>query len=124
MQDRTKISALLNIRKDVIRGDMPGLAAVDALLRHYGANPGNQVIRPPRKPDAARHNAMRWMIREALRGGPMRTCDIAAHVRQRRPYLTYPETAHRTGQALQKMRRKGMVEQVRHGAWGLATGWQ
>lgn len=52
MLDKTIDSALLNLRRDLIRGGDEGLAHVEALLRLRGVVPGPDAR--ARKPDAAK----------------------------------------------------------------------
>ena len=107
MQDKTINSALLNLRKQIIRGNLDGLDHVEALLS-LRAVPMPRVM-PAKRPDAARRDHMRRLILDALRSGPKPYRDIVARVSEGRPEITYEAAYQRTGQVLWKMRKAGQV---------------
>ena len=78
MQDKSINGALLALRKQIIRGDLDGLAHVEALLAMRGV-PMPAVL-PAKRRDVARKGHMAAMILEALRHGPKPLRKIAAHV--------------------------------------------
>ena len=119
MHDKTITNALLELRKRIIRGNLDGLAHVDALLVARGIDPAKLRIGSKRKPDQARQGIMRLMVIEALRSGPKRYAEISALVAPRRPEIAPAATHKRTAQALDKMQQAGLVK--REGRlWGLA----
>lgn len=107
MQDRTINSALLALRKQIIRGDGQGLDKVEALLEMRGV-PMPRVM-PARRADASRHGLMSIIVLDALRDSPKALRDIVAHVAARRPELEYLAAYTRTTQVLAKLKLKGLV---------------
>ncbi len=119
MQDKTITNALLELRKQIIRGNLEGLDHVNALLVARGIDPAKLRVGAKRKPDRARQGIMRLMVMEALRSGPKRYAEISALVAPRRPEITPEATHKRTAQALDRMQQAGLVK--REGRlWGLA----
>lgn len=117
MLDKSIDGALLALRKQTIRGGGVGLEHVEALLALRGV-PMPQV-RAPRRPDVARCRLMRLLVLAALRDGPKRVREIAATVAVRRPELPAQAAYTRTGQALARLKRAGLV--TREGRlWGLS----
>lgn len=107
MQDKSIDNALLALRKQIIRGNLDGLAHVEALLALRGV-PMPRVM-PDKRPDAARRGHMRWIVLDALRDGPKPFREVVAYVSERRPEITYEAAYQRTGQVLWKLRIAGMV---------------
>jgi len=68
MQDKSVNSALLALRKQIIRGDLDGLAHVEALLAMRGV--AMPAVLPAKRPDVVRRGHMAVMIPNALRDGP------------------------------------------------------
>ena len=120
MQDRTIDSALLNLRKQMIRGDGAGLNHVEALLAMRGVVMPR--VLPAKKADAARMGQMQRLILEALRDGPLPFRAIVDHVAQKRSEISYRVAYVRTGQRLDAMKRKGLVVRVQDRAG--RSGWQ
>ena len=119
MLDKTIDSALLALRKQVIRGDGNGLCHVEALLWQRGINPDSHIVRAKRKADAAYKGLMRVIVLDALRDGPKTLRELAQIVAARRPEIG-PEAAYqRTGQVLARMKLAGLVARDRR-VWGLA----
>lgn len=119
MLDKTITNALIALRKKIIRNSLDGLVHVDALLVARGIDPAKQRIGPKRKPDQARQGLMRLMVIEALQGGPKRYAEISALVAMKRPEIGHDATHKRTGHALDRMQKAGLVK--RDGRlWGLA----
>lgn len=102
MQDKTIDSALLALRKQIIRSKSEGLAHVEALLTLRGV--AMPMVLPAKKRDAARRGQMRALVLEALREGPKPLREIVAHVAARRPELEPRAAYMRTTQALVRMR--------------------
>ena len=111
MQDRTIDSALLNLRKQMIRGDGAGLEHVETLLRMRGVDMPR--VLPPKRPDAARRGQMQALILEALRDGPKPFRAIVDHVAHGRSEISYEAAYVRTGQRLDAMKHKGLVVGVK-----------
>lgn len=108
MLPKTIDSALQNLRRDLIRNGGDGLEHVEALMRIRGITPDRE--RRWRKPDHSPRWSMSRMVLEALRDGPQRHRDIAAKVHAQRPDLAYVEARVRSGQALARLKRRGLVE--------------
>ena len=107
MQDRTIDSALLALRKQIIRGNLDGLEHVEALLQFRGISMPR--VMPAKRPDVARRGHMSLMVIETLSTGPKALPEIASAIGARRPEIDYAAAYQRTGQVLAKLRRKGRV---------------
>ncbi|WP_333829876.1 hypothetical protein [Pararhodobacter sp.] len=116
MLDKSIDGALLALRKQIIRGNGEGLAHVEALCRLRGVD--LPAVLPANRADAARKGLMRLIILDGIRKGYSSQRDLAAYVASKRPELTPCAAYVRTTQALQKMRRAGMVRQEGR-AWRL-----
>ena len=118
MQDKSIDGALLALRKNMIRGNLYGLAHVEALLALRGVH--MPAVLPAKKADVANCGQMTRLVREALRGGPKTTREISAVVAVARPEIS-PEIAHRrTEQVLCNMKFSGAL--IRDGRlWGLPS---
>lgn len=115
MQDKSIDGALLALRKQIIRGDGEGLAHVEALLALRGVH--MPAVLPAKRKDAAGKGVMTAIVLEALQDGPKPLPAIVAHVASRRPELA-PEFAHgRTVRVLVKMKRRGLVGNVKRVGW-------
>ena len=68
MQDKTIDSALLALRKHIIRGDLDGLEHVEALLTARGV--AMPRVMAAKRPDVARRGYMRLCITAAIKDGP------------------------------------------------------
>ena len=117
MQDKSIDCALLALRKTIIRGNLDGLAHVEALLSFRGVHMPD--VLPAKKADVAKSGHMSRLVRDALRDGPRTTHEISAIVAAARSEIS-PEVAHRrTEQVLCNMKFAGAL--VRDGRlWGLA----
>lgn len=111
MQERSIDSALIALRKLTIRESRDGLAHVEALLVLRGVR--LPAVLPCRRPDAARRGHMSALVMEALRGGPKPLRVIAEHVASERPEISARAAYIRTGQTLDRLKRKGRVVQGR-----------
>lgn len=121
MLDKTITSALLALRKRIIQEHQASLAHVNALLLAQGVDPDGQIVRPKRRPDVAGQGMMRLMLIGALKSGPQGQRDLAALVASKRTEIA-PEAAYkRTGLALGRMRRAGIVSHD-GSAWSLSAG--
>ena len=107
MQDKTINNALLALRKQIKRGDLDGLAHVEALL--VMRDVPMPAVLPAKRRDAARRGHMTAWILDALRDGPKPLCEIAAHVASKRPEIDERAAYVRTTQAMDKLKRKGRV---------------
>lgn len=107
MLDKSIDGALLALRKQIIRGDLDGLAEVERLLDLRGIHMPR--VMPARKPDAARHGAMARIVLEALSKRPMAFAEIAEHVARQRPEIGPEAARQRTGQCLAKLAKRGAV---------------
>ena len=107
MQDKTINNALLALRKQIIRGDLDGLAHVEALLMMRGV-PMPAVL-PAKRKDVARKGHMAAMILDALRNVPKPLREVAAHVASKRPEIDERAAYVRTTQALDRLKRRGLV---------------
>ena len=116
MQDKSIDGALLALRKATIRGNHDGLAHVEALLTLRGVH--MPAVLPAKKADVAKSGHMSRLVRDALRGGPMRHAEMTAIVAGARPELSPHQVKKRTSQALYNMKFTGTL--VRDGRlWGL-----
>jgi hypothetical protein len=117
MQDKSINGALLALRKRIIRGDLDGLAHVQALLVLRGED--MPAVLPAKRPDAARRGHMALIVLSALRSGANTQATVAGYVSTKRPELT-PEAAYkRASMCLAKLQRKGLVRREGR-VWRLA----
>src|SRR6056297_2074461 len=107
MQDRTIDNALLALRKQIIRDSLDGLDHVEALLQMRKVS-GPFVMRPKPK-DAARRGRMSALVLSALAEGGKTLPEVSGYVHQHRPELPYSAAYRRTGQALAKLKKRGLV---------------
>jgi len=107
MLDKSIDGALLALRKQIIRGNGEGLAHVEALCRMRGVD--MPAVLPAKRADAARKGMMRLIILDGIRQGCTSQRALAAYVANQRPELSPCAAYVRTTQALQKMRRAGIV---------------
>lgn len=105
---------MLALRKATIREGRVGLAHVEALLVMRGVH--MPALLPAKKPDAARRGAMSLLVLEFLKGGPKPLPDIAAHVASKRPEIDERAAYIRTTQAMDRLKRRGMVR-IDVGVW-------
>jgi hypothetical protein len=110
MQDKTITNVLLALRTQIIRGRLDRLAHVDALLVARGIDPAKLRVRAKRKPDFSRKGIMRLIVAEALQEGLKRHPEVAALVAPGRPEIGPQAVYKRTGQALDKMQKAGLVK--------------
>lgn len=110
-------SALASLRAQIIRDGLPGLEHVEALIALRGQELGPV---PAKMPDNRfRRSTLRRAILAALRDGPKRLPDVARHIAERQPSMTYGEAYRRASVGLVRLKGKGAV--VREGkVWGLA----
>lgn len=109
MQDKSIDGALLALRKQIIRGDLDGLAHVEALLALRGVH--MPTVLPAKRKDVAGKGHIAVWIMQALQGGPLPFRGVVAYVATQRPELEPAAVRSRTAQALQKLRHKGMIVQ-------------
>lgn len=108
MLDSSIDSALLALRKQIMRGTGEGLEHVEAILRLRNV-PLPRVL-PARRADCAKSGQMRRMIFEALRAGGLSLREVSLLVAHRRPELTFAQALKRSSQCLDRMNTLGLVE--------------
>jgi hypothetical protein len=119
MLDKTIDSALVNLRKQIIRGSLDGLPHVEALLILRGLDPASQHVTKPRPDNLLARRAMGALILDCLRDGQKRGRDVAAYVAAHEPSVTYTQAMRRVYQGLHRLHKHGMV--TREGRlWGVA----
>ena len=106
MQDRTINSALLNLRRDIIRGDGVGLDHVEALLVQRGIH--MPMVRPKWGPRAGK-GIMARMALDALADGPLTARQVTEYIAEQRPELGYDQAHRLTATALTKLKWRGLV---------------
>lgn len=117
MQDKSINNALLELRRQIVRGRLSGLAEVEALL-------ALRQVALPRVPKRQASNslprrAMADLLIQALKDGPKNGVELAAYVAEHRPAISYREAQARVHQALARMATNGVA--VRDGrVWRLA----
>lgn len=117
MQDKSINGALLALRKNIIRGNLDGLAHVEALLTLRGVH--MPAVLPAKKPDVAKCGHMsRWVL-DYLKDGPKGRREIAEHIAGKRPNVAPDMVYRRTGQALDRLKHKGRIVRC-DGGWRLA----
>jgi hypothetical protein len=104
MLDKTIDSALLALRKQIIRSGGKGLAEAETLLRTRGVHMPR--VLPPRREGAARMGEVRRIILAGLRERPMCLAEVAALVAEARGE---PINRQRTAQCLYKMKAAGAL---------------
>lgn len=105
-KDESLVSALHFLRCRIVREGEPGLDHVDALLRQLGVDP-DTLPAPSKVSRSYKRGEARRAILEALRGGPLTGRQIADTL----DGYGCPERAYKyTYQALNRMKRAGMVE--------------
>jgi len=114
MLDKSIDGALLALRKQIIRGNGEGLAQVEALCRMRGVD--MPAVLPAKRADAARRGMMSLIILDGIRKGYTSQRALAAYVASQRPELSPCAAYARTTQALQKLRRAGLVRRE-DGVW-------
>jgi hypothetical protein len=107
MLDKSIDGALLALRKQIIRGNGEGLAQVEALCRMRGVD--LPAVLPAKRADAARKGLMRAIILDGIRKGCCTQRGLAEYVASQRPEISQCAAYVRTTQALQKLRRAGVV---------------
>ena len=118
MLNKTIDSALLNLRRQMCRAGQD-LAQVNALLAQRGIDSGALPATYRSGAQAKRGETKRAVI-AALADGPKRGADVARHMCQREPGLSYPTATVRVHPALARMAASGLV--VRDGdRWRLST---
>ncbi|MCK0139613.1 hypothetical protein [Aliiroseovarius sp. F47248L] len=109
MQDKTINNALLELRKQAIRGSGDGLAHVEALLTMRGVHMPR--VLPAKRKDVARKGEMTQIVLKSLRDGPKALRCIVEDVVKARPHVDPDRCYNRATQALYKMKRRGLVVQ-------------
>jgi hypothetical protein len=108
MQDRSINSALVALRKQIIRGNGAGLDHIEALMALRGVE--LRPVLPPRSKDAARRGHMAAMVVSALReNGPQTARDVTEYVAKRRPEIAHADAHKRAAMALSNLKIKGLV---------------
>ena len=109
MLDKTITSALINLRRQIIRGKLDGLPHIDALLVQRGIDPAAHRVGQPMPSDRCRSGEVRVIILEALRSGPKRPSEIGAAFMARKPDIPRDRAMIRVYRAIYKMRDQGTV---------------
>jgi hypothetical protein len=117
MQDKSINGALLALRKRIVRGDLDGLAHVEALLVLRGV--AMPAVLPPKRQDAARRNHMALLVLDAIRAGHDTQQAVTAYVAERRPEINRDAAYKRSGLCLARLLRKGLVRREGR-VWTLA----
>ena len=107
MQDKTINSALLALRKNLIRECGEGLDHVEALLAMRGV-PMPAVL-PAKRDDVARKGHMARFVVSALKDGPQGVPTLGDRVMAEHPSLTRKAAYNRVYQALLRLERRGMA---------------
>ena len=117
MLDKTITNALLQLHAQIVRGNLDGLAHVEALLMARGVVPP-RIARAHAGNSLSRH-AMRRMMVDALRAGPKGGVAAARYIAEHQPSISYREAQQRVHQALTRMVSNGFA--VKDGrVWRLA----
>lgn len=117
MLDKTITNALLQLRSQIVRGNLDSLCHVEALLRARGADLP-RVARPHAGNSLSRH-AMRRLLVEALKDGPKGGVAAARYITEHERSISYKEAQRRVHQALTRMVANGFA--VKDGkVWRLA----
>ena len=113
MLDKSIDAALVELRRQIVRGGLEGQEHVEALLiaRGVALRPVTRQLVAVRLP----RNYLRWMILAALRDGPMTGPAIAAMVMERTPQIAPEQAYFRAYSAVTRLRYAGLV--VREGKW-------
>lgn len=114
MLDKTIDSALLALRRQIIREGQEGLVEVETLLRLRGVS--MLKVLPPKRKDVAGKGAMRLILLEGIGRGYRSQRTLTAYVMQRRPELSREDAYTRTSLALAKMRKAGQAR-CEAGVW-------
>ena len=107
MQDKTINNALLALRKQTIRGDLDGLAHVEALLALRGVDMPR--VMPAKRPDVARKGQMSRLVLQALSDRPMALPELAEWIAPHKPDVEPERLYKRCSQALAKLKQNGRV---------------
>ena len=116
MLDKSIDAALVELRRQIVRGGLEGKEHVEALLiaRGVALRPMSRQLVAVRLP----RNYLRRMILAALKGGPMTGPAIAAMVTAKSPQIAPGQAYFRAYSAVTRLRYAGLV--VRDGkAWRL-----
>jgi hypothetical protein len=109
--------ALLNLRAQIIRDELPGLEHVEALL----ALRGHELERVPKKIGRTfGRNGLRRIVMDALRDGPQPPLRLVEAVKPHRPDWTHDYAYRATYSALRTMRMAGQVK-LEDGLWRIIT---
>ena len=117
MLDKSIDAALVELRRQIVRGGLGGHEHVEALLIARGVplRPMSRQLVAVRLP----RNYLRRMILAALRAGPMTGPAIAARVMERTPQIAPEQAYYRAYSAVTRLCYAGLV--VRDGkVWRLA----
>lgn len=119
MLDKTIDSALLELRRQIIRGNLDGLDHVEALLAQRGIDPSAHHVPRPIPRDSCQTREIKKMILEALRDGPKRPAEIGAVFMARKPFIAPERAMIRVYRAIYKLRDRGGIVSD-DGVWRLA----
>ena len=117
MQDKSIDGASLALRKIIIRGNLDGLAHVEALLALRDVH--MPAVLPAKKADVAKRGHMSRLVRDALRDGPLTAMALSGIIAAARSEISAEVANKRTRQVLCNMKFVGAL--VRDGRlWRLA----
>lgn len=119
MLDKTIISALLNLRKQIIRDGLTGLDHVNALLAARGIDTA-RLHDPQVWPVGSRgQRGIQLLVLASLRAGPKTPAQIGADFMAAKPGLARERAMIRVYRTIYKLRSKGLVVKIGL-TWGLA----
>jgi hypothetical protein len=101
MQDKSINKALLALRKAMIQDNLDGLGYVKALIVLRGVELPRVMVRCA---PVAKRNAMRRLVRDALRSGPMTRKQLVDFVSKERPDVPLDRLYWRVDSTLDKIR--------------------
>lgn len=107
MQNKTINNALLELRKQTIRGGLDGLTHVEALLTLRGVDMPR--VMPAKRADVAGKGQMSRLVLQALSERPMTLPELAAWVAARRSVVEPERVYYMCSNVLWKLQRKGKV---------------
>ena len=117
MLDKSINAALVEVRKQIVRGGLDGLAQVDDLLRLRGIDPDALVVRRKYRPRRGRIY-LRVIVLDVLRHGPMTGRQVADIALARVPEVPPESLRPLVYSALTKMGTAGVLVRDQ-GRWRL-----
>jgi len=96
--------ALLQLRAEIVRGDLDGLAEVETLLRFRGIDPEAHHVPKP-MPKGFKRGELSRLIVKTLRDQSMRSLDITHQIQQEGRSVHYQTVCN----ALVRLHERGLV---------------